>query len=67
MRLVGAPGAGLASSTSFQLVKIRLTTFLSKLREFRFTYFPLPVSCGTMQVAVPVTSLPARSCAVTVR
>ena len=29
-------------------------------------YFPLPLSCGTIQVAVPVTSLPARSCAVTV-
>ena len=30
-------------------------------------YFLLPLSCGTMQVAVPVTSLPARSSAVTVR
>jgi hypothetical protein len=30
-------------------------------------YFPLPLSCGTVQVAVPVTSLPARSRAVTVR
>ena len=30
-------------------------------------YFPVPLSCGTMQVAVPVTSLPARSRAVTVR
>ena len=33
----------------------------------RRPYFPLPLSCGTMQVAVPVTALPARSCAVTVR
>ncbi len=30
-------------------------------------YFPLPLSCGTMQVALPVASLPARSRAVTVR
>ena len=30
-------------------------------------YFPLPLSCGTVQVAVPVTALPARSRAVTVR
>jgi hypothetical protein len=30
-------------------------------------YFPVPLSCGTMQLAVPVTSLPARSRAVTVR